>query len=444
MTSSPTLAEPTTGRRSFLHRGMRLPFILIVTCFAAWGVLNNMTDPLVSVFSSVFSMGAFQSSLVQFAFYGAYCVLAIPAAWINSRLGYKGGVLIGLLLASFGGFLFFPASLIMTYGMFLTALFTLAAGLSILETSANPYVMAMGPEKTATRRLNFAQAFNPVGSNLGVLLAAIFILPQVNPATAEDRAALSQAELESVRSEELQAVMGPYIGLAVVLALIALAIALVRVPKNPSLMADSRSTQKQLPGTRLSRLLKNRRYSFGVIAQFFNIAAQTCIWTFTLHYVMETLGVNDAQAGYWLQASLIVFLISRFVMVGLMGRFDPRKLMVLMCVLGVAFSVLAVVSGNVVGAVAIVLLSACISLLFPTIYGVALEGLGQDTKFGAAGLIMAIVGGALVPLVHGWVIDISSAQVSYLVVTFCFLVVAAYGIYVLRTPAPAPASTEAD
>lgn len=448
MKSSPTLVttvdESMDGKRTFLHRGMRLPFILIVTCFAAWGVLNNMTDPLVSVFSSVFSMGAFQSSLVQFAFYGAYCVLAIPAAWINSRLGYKGGVLIGLLMASFGGFLFLPASQVMTYSMFLVALFTLAAGLSILETSANPYVMAMGPQATATRRLNFAQAFNPVGSNLGVLLAAVFILPRVNPSTAEERAALSQTELETVRSGELQAVMGPYISLAVVLVIIALAIAVVRVPKKPSLMADAKSNLTQLPGSRLLRLLRNRRYSFGVVAQFFNIAAQTCIWTFTLHYVMETLGVNDAQAGYWLQASLLVFLVSRFVMVGLMGRFDARKLMVLMCVLGTGLSVLAVVTGNIVGAVAIVLLSACISLLFPTIYGVALEGLGQDTKYGAAGLIMAIVGGALVPPIHGWVIDISSAQVSYLVVTFCFIVVAAYGIYVLRTPSPAAANEDTD
>lgn len=448
MKSSPTLVttvdESMDGKRTFLHRGMRLPFILIVTCFAAWGVLNNMTDPLVSVFSSVFSMGAFQSSLVQFAFYGAYCVLAIPAAWINSRLGYKGGVLIGLLMASFGGFLFLPASQVMTYSMFLVALFTLAAGLSILETSANPYVMAMGPQATATRRLNFAQAFNPVGSNLGVLLAAVFILPRVNPSTAEERAALSQAELEAVRSGELQAVMGPYISLAVVLVIIAVAIAVVRVPKKPSLMADAKSNLTQLPGSRLLRLLRNRRYSFGVVAQFFNIAAQTCIWTFTLHYVMETLGVNDAQAGYWLQASLLVFLVSRFVMVGLMGRFDARKLMVLMCVLGTGLSVLAVVTGNIVGAVAIVLLSACISLLFPTIYGVALEGLGQDTKYGAAGLIMAIVGGALVPPIHGWVIDISSAQVSYLVVTFCFIVVAAYGIYVLRTPSPAAANEDTD
>lgn len=447
MTSSPSQVttdhEPTQRGGGFLHRGMRLPFVLIVTCFAAWGVLNNMTDPLVSVFSSVFSMGAFQSSLVQFAFYGAYCVLAIPAAWINSHLGYKGGVLIGLLLASFGGFLFFPASQIMTYTMFLVALFTLAAGLSILETSANPYVMAMGPEGTATRRLNFAQAFNPVGSNLGVLLAALLILPHVNAASAEERASLPPAELEAMRSAELQAVMGPYIGVAVLLAVIAIAIAAVRVPRNPSLLSDARSGMAPLPGSRIVRLLKNRRYSFGVVAQFFNIAAQTCIWTFTLHYMMETLGVDDTHAGYWLQASLVVFLVSRFVMVGLMGRVDPRRLMLVMCVLGVVLSVVAVATGNLLGAVAIVLLSACISLLFPTIYGIALEGLGQDTKYGAAGLIMAIVGGALMPLVQGWVIDVSSAQVSYLVVAVCFAVVAAYGVYVLRTPAPAAESAEA-
>lgn len=443
-TRTPAVDTPSPGRRGFLHRGMRLPFILIVTCFAAWGVLNNMTDPLVSVFSSVFSMGAFQSSLVQFAFYGAYCVLAIPAAWINSRLGYKGGVLIGLLLASFGGFLFFPASQIMTYTMFLAALFTLAAGLSILETSANPYVMAMGPEATATRRLNVAQAFNPVGSNLGVLLAAMLILPHVNPSTAEERTTLSQGELTSIRSSELQAVMGPYIGVAMALVLIAIAIAMVRVPKNPAVMADAERGAEQRIGARLSRLLRNRRYSFGVVAQFFNIAAQICIWTFTIHYVTETLGVDDTRAGYWLQASLLVFLIMRFVMVALMGRFDARKLMVLMCTLGTALSVLAVLSGNIVGAVAIVLLSGCISLLFPTIYGVALEGLGQDTKYGAAGLIMAIVGGAVMPLLHGWVIDISSARTSYLVVAVCFAVVAAYGIYVLRTPSPAAAESEAE
>lgn len=426
----------TAGRRSFLHRGMKLPFILIVVCFAAWGLAGNLTDPLVAVFGSVFSMSALQSSLVQFAYYGAYFALAIPAAWINSQLGYKGGVLIGLLLAATGGFLFFPASQVMTYAMFLAALFTLAAGLSILETSANPYVMAMGPQKNATRRLNFAQAFNPVGSNLGVLLAAMFILPHVNPATAEDRAQLSESELESIQSAELQAVMGPYISLALLYVVIAVAIAMARVPKYEAMTADRKQKAVKLPGTRIGRLLKNRRYSFGVVAQFFNIAAQTCIWTFTLHYMMENLGVNETVAGYWLQASLLIFLVSRFVMVAIMGRFDPRKLMTLMCTLGLVLTALAMLSGNIVGAVAIILLSACISLLFPTIYGIALEGLGPDTKYGAAGLVMAIVGGALVPLLQGWVIDISTASFSFIVVGVCFAVIIGYGVFVLKNPRP--------
>ncbi|WP_205254649.1 MULTISPECIES: L-fucose:H+ symporter permease [unclassified Halomonas] len=436
--SSTAAAEQQSApeKFSFLHRGMTLPFVLIVTCFAAWGLAGNLTDPLVSVFGSVFSMSALQASLVQFAYYGAYFALAIPAAWINSRLGYKGGVLIGLLLAATGGLLFMPASQMMTYSMFLVALFTLAAGLSILETSANPYVMAMGPRENATRRLNFAQSFNPVGSNLGVLLAAVFILPHVNPATAEQRASLTQEALTEMQSAELQAVMGPYITLALVYVVIAIAIAMVRVPRHEALMADRKSETVALSGSRLGRLVRNRRYAFGVVAQFFNVAAQTCTWTFTIHYVTEALGVGSEEAGYWLQASLLVFLVSRFVMVGVMGRVDPRKLMTGMCVLGVALSLVAVFSGNLLGAVALVLLSACISLLFPTIYGISLEGLGQDTKYGAAGLVMAIVGGALVPLAQGWLIDITSAQTSYLVVAVCFAVIVAFGLYVQRHPRP--------
>lgn len=427
--------EPSVKKESsFLHRGMFLPFLLIVICFAAWGLAGNLTDPLVSVFGSIFSMSALQASLVQFAYYGAYFALAIPAAWINSRLGYKGGVLIGLLLAASGGLLFLPASQMMTYSMFLVALFTLAAGLSILETSANPYVMAMGPLHNATRRLNLAQSFNPVGSNLGVLLAAIFILPHVNPATAEQRASLSHKALTEMQSVELQAVMGPYITLALLYIVIAVAIAMVRVPRHQSLMADRKDDVEALPGSRLGRLVSNRRYAFGVVAQFFNVAAQTCTWTFTIHYVTQTLGVSDTVAGYWLQASLLVFLVSRFVMVSVMGRVEPRKLMTWMCVLGVVLSMVAVFSGNLLGAVAVVLLSACISLLFPTIYGISLEGLGKDTKYGAAGLVMAIIGGALMPLAQGWLIDITSAQFSYVVVALCFAVIVAFGVYVQRHP----------
>ena len=425
-----------TAKRSFLYPGMVLPFCLLVSCFAAWGLAGNMTDPLVKVFGSVFSMSNLQSSLVQSAYYGAYFCLAIPAAFINSRLGYKGGVLIGLVLAGTGGLLFIPAAYVMTYSVFLTALFTLAAGLSILETSANPFVMSMGPERNATRRLNFAQAFNPIGSNLGVLLAALLILPKVNPATAEQRKAMSHEMLLATQSAELKAVMGPYVALGLLYILLAVMIGRVRVAERP---VDS--TVGNSGGTgRLMRLLRNKRYSFGVVAQYFNVSAQTCIWTYTLHYVTDALGVSDKIAGYWLQASLIVFLVFRFLMVGLMGRYDARKLLLLMCSLGIGLSLFAMVSVNILGVLAIVSLSACISLLFPTIYGEALLGLGEDTKFGAAGLVMAIIGGATMPLVQSYIMDKTSPAVSYITVAACFVVVAAYGVYTLRAPRPVSAS----
>ena len=437
-----TIDTQTPNKRHFLHPGMKFPFILLVSCFAAWGLAGNMTDPLVKVFGSVFSMNALQSSVVQFMYYGAYFALAIPAAWINSRLGYKGGVLIGLGLAALGGFLFIPAANIMTYGMFLLALFTLASGLSILETSANPFVMAMGPEHNATRRLNFAQSFNPVGSNIGVFLAAVLILPFVNPATEEQRRSMTYEALREMQSQELNAVMAPYVGLALLYLFLLIAIALVKVPARRTIISDKKAGIVVAPG-RISRLLKNKRYSFGVIAQFFNIAAQTCIWTYTLHYVTDALGVSDATAGTWLQVSLIIFLISRFVMVGLMGKFDSRKLMILMCSIGVVLSLIAISTGNIVGCIAIVGLSACISLLFPTIYGIALEGLGDDTKYGAAGLVMAIVGGAVMPLVHGRLIDVTSAQFSYIIPLVCFAIISAYGVYALKTKAHSNAqSTE--
>lgn len=425
-----------TAKRGFLYPGMVLPFCLLVSCFAAWGLAGNMTDPLVKVFRSVFSMNNFQSSLVQSAYYGAYFCLAIPAAFINSRLGYKGGVLIGLVLAGTGGLLFIPAAYVMTYSVFLTALFTLAAGLSILETSANPFVMSMGPERNATRRLNFAQAFNPIGSNLGVLLAALLILPKVNPATAEQRKAMSHEVLLATQSAELKAVMGPYVALGLLYLLLAFMIGRVKVVERP---VESAASDSGGPG-RLARLLRNKRYSFGVVAQYFNVSAQTCIWTYTLHYVTDALGVSDKIAGYWLQASLIVFLVFRFLMVGLMGRYDARKLLLLMCSLGVGLSLFAMVSVNILGVLAIVSLSACISLLFPTIYGEALLGLGEDTKFGAAGLVMAIIGGATMPLVQSYIMDMTSPAVSYITVAACFVVVAAYGVYTLRTPRPVSAS----
>lgn len=419
------------SERRFVHDGMLVPFVILVTCFAAWGIAANMTDPLVQVFSRIFSMSTLQASFVQFCYYGAYFLLALPAAFINRRFSYKTGVLVGLGCAICGAFMFYPAAQAMTFGFFLMALFLLAGGLSILETSANPFVIAMGPEANATRRLNFAQAFNPVGTNIGVLLAATLILPKLNTATAEDRAAMAPEALRAVQQGELQAVMIPYVGFAFVLVVIWVAIALIKMPTQAEVRLET-DHEVHFAAT-LRRLLANRHYVFGVIAQFFNVAAQTCVWTFTIQYVMGAIGGNEAQAGWYLQASLIVFLISRFVMVWLMGFLRPAALLSAMALAGTALCLFAVSSPNMAGIWAVVMLSACLSLMFPTIYGIALHGLGEDTKFGAAGLVMAILGGALMPLIHGAVLDAQGAAVSYIVPALCFTVVAAFGIFDLRS-----------
>ena len=424
-----------------VYEGAGASFALMVICFAAWGVAATMTDPMVKVFGSVFSMGAFQSSLVQSAYYGAYFLLALPAAFLNARLGYKAGVIVGLGLAAAGGMMFYPASKVMTFGMFIAALFTLASGLSILETSANPYVMSMGPEQNSTRRLNFAQAFNPIGANLGVFMAATFILPYISPATPAQRASMTPAALRATQSGELQAIMGPYLLLALVYVVILLGIWFTKTQSHSGGNAEEEQHVAGNPAdSRLMRLMRNRHYSFGVVAQFFNLGAQTCIWTYTLHYVTDALGIPDTKGGWWLQGSLLIFLVSRFIMVVIMGKFDARKLMALMCTVGVVLTLVAVGTGNIVGAVCVVALSACLSLLFPTIYGVALEGLGADTKFGAAGLVMAILGGAVMPMVQGWLLDKTSASFSYVIPALCLTIILAYAIYVVRVPALRPSA----
>tara|TARA_Y100001968_G_scaffold42797_1_gene32876 strand:- start:2055 stop:3389 length:1335 start_codon:yes stop_codon:yes gene_type:complete len=419
-------------RVPLVSRETLIPFILLTICFAAWGVAANMTDPLVKVFSKIFTMSSLQSALVQFAYYGAYFCLAIPAAFINKRFSYKTGVLTGLGCAAAGAFLFYPASQTMTYGFFLLALFVLAGGLSILETSANPYVMAMGCEQSATRRLNLAQAFNPVGTNLGVFLAATLILPNLNQASAEQRASMSAAELKAVIGAELDAVMVPYVGMAVVLVVVWIAIACIKTPVNES---TEQSSENIKLGASLKRLMHNRHYRFGVLAQFFNVGAQTCVWTFTIQYAMAAIGGNEVDGGQVLQYSMIVFLVSRFVMTWLMQYLYPAKLLMIMSLIAAGLCIVMTQAPNTVGVVSLVAISACLSLMFPTIYGIALEGLGEDTKLGAAGLVMAILGGAILPLFQAAIIDSYSVVVSYVVPALCFLLVAGYGLFDIKNKA---------
>src|SRR3954468_5447041 len=426
-------AENKRGKAPLVFASLKIPFVLLILCFAAWGSAANLSEVLVGVFRRIFTMSNFQSALVTFAYYGAYFLLAIPAAFINKRFGYKTGVLTGLGLAAVGGLLFIPASKILVYGVFLIALFVLASGLSILETSANPFVIAMGPEQTATQRLNLAQAFNPVGANIGVLLGALIILPRLTTEAAKK--GLDPVQLRVAQEKDLSLVLGPYLGIAAVLIVIWLLI-FFRKMDNPQ-----EQQEHELEGAHphahkgvLGRLFRNRHYRYGVLAQFFNVAAQVCTWSAPIQSAQDTVGISSPRSGWFLQASLLVFLVSRFVMTYLLGIFRPTRLLFIMACVGIGLALFAVISENLAGLIAVVCISACLSLMFPTIYGVALQGLGEDTKFGAAGLVMAILGGALVPPIQGAIVDATGSQAAgFLVPAVGFAVVLAYAIFDLTT-----------
>jgi FHS family L-fucose permease-like MFS transporter len=420
-------AVSSEKKARLVHPGFAIPFVLLVFCFAAWGSAANLTDVLVGVFRHIFTMSNFESALVQFAYYGAYFSLAIPAAMINRRYGYKTGVLTGLGLATVGGLLFLPASRLLEFAPFLVALFVLAAGLSILETSANPFAIAMGPEESATQRLNLAQAFNPVGANIGVLLGAVLILPNLTPEPA--KVIMTEQQLRDSQERDLNLVLGPYLGIAAALALIWVMIALrgMTTPVERTQEGDAVS------GGVFGRLWRNRHYRYGVAAQFFNVGAQVCVWSFTIQYALDVVGVPTEHAGWYLQASLLLFLVSRFVMTYLLGIFQPTLLLFLLGVLGVGLALTAMFAQSMVGLIAVVAISLSLSLMFPTIYGVALQGLGEDTKFGAAGLVMAILGGALMPPIQGRIMDQAGTPAAFIVPAIGLAFVTCYALFDLRT-----------
>lgn len=400
-----------------------LPFILITSLFLMWGLANNMTDTLLAAFKKIMSMSDFQTSWIQIAFYGSYFCLALPAAILIKKFTYKTGILLGLGMFIAGSLLFYPASVTAQYGHFLVALFILAGGLSILETTANPYIIALGPEETATRRLNLAQSFNPIGSIIGVALSKMFILSNLNAAGASARSAMSSGRLNKIQSEELAAVMGPYVGVAVLLLFLWITIALVKMPKasDTTQSIDLRST--------LQRLVRNKNYVLGVIAQFFYVGAQIGVWSFTIRYVMQELNVNEEQASNYYLAALILFTLSRFVSTYLMKFISPAKLLVVASSLAAICSLIVIFSHGTFSVYALIAISGSMSLMFPTIFGLASRGLGSDTKLGGSGLIMAILGGAVLTAIQGQVSDMTgSISMAYVVPFLCFIIVIIFGV----------------
>src|SRR5690554_5013959 len=389
----------TNKPKSLISAGNLWPFILITSLFMLWGLANNMTDTLLAAFKRIMSMTDFQTSWIQLAFYGAYFCLALPAAIYIRKYTYKSGVLLGLGLFALGGIMFYPASIMMSYGFFLFSLYILAGGLSILETSANPYILTMGPEETAARRLNLAQSFNPVGSLIGVFMSKVFILSQLNMAEADERYAMSPEELKVIQAGELTGVMTAYVGVAVFLLFLWVVIKLTKMP-----LAQDSSVNPPM-GVTFNRLLKNKKYVGGVIAQFFYVGAQIGVWSFTIRYVMEALNVNESSASDYYMYALVLFAICRFVFTALMKFIQPPLLLALSSLGAIICSGIVIYGDGMTGVLALVGISGWMSLMFPTIFALAAEGLGKDTKLGGSGLIMAILGGAIITAIQGQVSD---------------------------------------
>lgn len=422
-----------------IPKSIVLPFVLLSTCFAMWGLSNNMTDPLVKAFMDIFDdLSNAQTALIQNAFYGAYFWLAIPGAIISRKFGYKKGVLAGLGLYILGGLLFYPASLMMQFSPFLIAFFVLAGGLSILETNANPYIIAMGPEETGTQRLNFAQSFNPVGSLIGLFVCKFAILTKLDVIKERKVEWLDAESLMAIQKEQLDVVMTPYFIAALFLILL-----WVLIATNKKMPAVKEHDDKAHVSETIKTLLSSKNYVFAVIAQFFYVGAQIAVWTYTIHYITGQLGVSNSDAMNYHMGAIITFSIMRWVFTGLMRVFKPSSLLLIAALVGTGLTCSVIFIQGIVGVYSLIGISACMSLMFPTIFGLGSRGLGEATKLGASGLIMAILGGALLTLLQGKLIDlfggadeallgIATAK-SYLVPLICFIVISAYAVFCKKT-----------
>ena len=415
-----------------VSRQLLLPFILITACFALWGFANDVTNPMVKAFSKIFLMTNFQGSLVQFAFYGGYFVMAIPAAIFIKRFSYKSGILVGLGLYAVGGLLFVPASWIGQFTPFLVAYFILTCGLSFLETSANPYILSMGDEATSTRRLNLAQSFNPLGSLTGMFIASQFILARLNSADYSTRQAMGLEEFETIKMADLTVVRSPYVGIGLVILVLFILIAMVKMPRN-----EEEDKKIDLFGS-YRRLLKLGHYREGVMAQMFYVGAQIMCWTFIIQYgtkIFMERGMTEQEAEILSQqyniVAMIIFAASRFISTFLLKYIKPGALLMYFAIGGTALVAGVIFLGGLPGLYCLVATSACMSLMFPTIYGIALKGTGNDAKFAAAGLVMAILGGSIMPPFQGYLIDTWAVNYSFVLPLICFVVVAIYGYRVL-------------
>lgn len=412
-------------------------FILITSLFALWGFANDITNPMVAAFQTVMELSTFEASWVQFAFYGGYATMAIPAALFIRRYNYKSGILLGLGLYAIGAFLFIPAAMMQNFLFFCLSLYILTFGLAFLETTANPFILSLGSKESATRRLNLSQAFNPLGSLLGMAVASTIVLPsllsdQRNSAGETFFHTLSEAEKANIRLHDLAVIRDPYVILGIVVLIIFLIIAFKKMPQTDA------SVQQDKAINTVKRLWKNKVYREGVITQVFYVAAQIMVWTYIIHYA-DNLGINKATAQNFNIIAMCLFLCGRFICTFLMRFINTRLLLgifgigAMLC----TFGTIAIVGK--LGLYCLVGISVFMSLMFPTIYGIALENVeSQDTSLGAAFLVMAIVGGAIMPPLQGLIIDKQeilhhpAVNISFILPLLSFAIITLYGFRTYR------------
>ena len=418
------------------HNGISyvLPFILITSCFALWGFANDITNPMVKAFSKIFRMSVTEGALVQVAFYGGYFAMAFPAAIFMRKYSYKASILLGLGLYALGALLFFPAKMTGEYFPFLIAYFILTCGLSFPETSSNPYILSMGSEETATRRLSLAQAFNPIGSLLGMYVAMNFIQNKLHPMDTAAREALSEAEYIAIRDADLTTLIAPYLAIGLVILAMFFIVRFAKMPKN----GDQSHEINFIPT--MKRIFSLPRYREGVITQFFYVGAQIMCWTFIIQYgtrVFMEMGMTEQEAEvesqFYNMIAMGLFCVSRFICTFLLKYFNPGQLLKILAIAAAIFTLGVIFFQDIWGMYCLVAVSGCMSLMFPTIYGIALNRLGDDAKFGSAGLIMAILGGSVLPPLQAAIIDMGTVfnmpavNVSFVLPLICYIMVMIYG-----------------
>lgn len=419
-------------KKPLVEKKYLFTFILITSLFALWGFANDLTNPMVAAFQTVMELSAAKASMVQFAFYGGYATMAVPAALFIRKHTYKHGVLLGLALYAIGAFLFIPAAQYQQFSFFCVSLYILTFGLAFLETTANPFILSLGEKETSTRRLNLAQAFNPVGSLSGMAVASFIVLPQLlsdkRDATGQIIfGSLSEAEKADIRLHDLAVIRDPYVAIGLVVVVMFIIIALTKMPRLAG------EWQKLHPRHTLNRLWHNTIYREGVLAQVFYVAAQIMCWTFIIQYA-DRLGINKATAQVFNIVAMSLNLSGRFIGTFIMRYVNTRRLLMIFGICASICTIGAICIDGRLGLYSLVCISLFMSIMFPTIYGVALENVdAEDTSLGAAFLVMAIVGGALMPPLQGMIIDMGNVagwpavNVSFCLPLICFIFVALYG-----------------